>query len=278
MMNLIGRRMSQVAGVAGADAVIAGFPLPAGGRLNQVNLEFHIIHGRTLISRALFYGITGFVVPVLDPDSAVTYDVLWDRLIPKDIGLASGVFDIDTTAIDASAEYEVGEVDWSQVFDLTSLAPVEIFRRRKMLTYATNPSGFDLTLEDYAPTDFFKTVINRRVSVKTPSIVMFGLSVPDVAEAAGGGIWSTLSENEWSQMQFLEMTLEESFKYLMGLIEAGAETPFIEAATLVEELLEGSIVEASAGRFTSTASNCFTRATFNVSVPGQLGKKTLTSE
>ena len=67
-----------------------------------------------------------------------------------------------------------------------------------------------------------------------------------------------MSEIEWLQYQYIEDTQRDAWKYLTGLIESGAETPYIEAATLIETLLEGPIVESSAGAFVAAAMTAFT--------------------
>ena len=61
-MRVIGRRMSGVLVAAGTDKIIAGYPVPAGGVLNNVWLDVKLMtYAAGFLDSALLYGITGFV-------------------------------------------------------------------------------------------------------------------------------------------------------------------------------------------------------------------------
>lgn len=280
-MRLFGRRFNQWDVETGTDAVLFGYPIPAGGQLNNVHMEIHVIGPEgTTYQGAVAYGLTGFVVPVPDPDEGATFDVLWDRLIPKDVPEAAAVFDLDSGAQDTSAEWEIAEPDWSGVFNMVANAPLEIFRRRKFMTLATSSIGYEkvsAAADKYTPTDFFRSKVGRRVKVKSPSVVLFGASSPNLASGSTGQE-SAPSEVQWTLLQYLEMTLEQAFMHLVGLTEAGAETPYEESGQFIASLLEKSYMEAGPGAFIDSTFRFFSNVTFDISVPGRVGKIALTSE
>lgn len=80
---------------------------------------------------------------------------------------------------------------------------------------------------------------------------------------------SFTTEAKWMQMKYLEVVLEQAWMELMGLTEAGAETPWEEAALLVEEVLEPTVIEETAGAFTTNPFNVFCSMTWDITVPGR---------
>ena len=277
-MRVIGRRLGHNQIITGTDRVVVGFPLPAGGRLNNIHLDIHLATYDVAVKKAVMYGITGFVVPLLDPDAVITYQDSWDTQIPKDVANAAGVFDLDTGATDSTPEFEVGEPDWSGVFKVTAGAPLEIFKRRKMMSFASSPVGHEgAAVDTYNAVDLVQTTIKRNVTVDTPSLILFGLSSPSM-DVTGSDAVNSLLEKEWIQYQFLEDTLKDAWKHLVGLTETGAETPYVEAAALVAELIEAPIFEQTAGSFADVTWEAFAKATFDVTVPGTISIGTLTSD
>lgn len=280
-MRIIGRRLEQHIVATNTDEVIAGYPLPADGVLNNVHLELHIIgpEGEKFDSMSI-YGMSGFVIPVLDPDGGATFDAIWDAQVPKDVAMSAGGFDIDTGAADTQPEFEIGVPDVSAIMDLVAGAPIEIFRRRKYLTIANErnvrdvvTAGSDLKLV----TDHFITDVKRRVRVPDPSVVLFGLSSPDTTNTSTT-IKAIPTEAEWSLLQYLEVALEQAFMSLVGLTEAGAETPYVDSMTFIAELVEDVVFEETALSFTPTSWNVYCISTFDISVPGKIAMGVLTSE
>lgn len=266
----------------GTDVVVADFPLPKGCTLKRVDLQCSLIGPREAsVLNSFMYGMSGFVIPVLDPDTPVTVELLWDAMVPKDAPNTAGLFDLDTTATDAAPEFEVGEQDLGGILGNQVMnAPREIFRRRHWSTFARNPTGFQqvIAAEDvYVPTDYFKTVIKKPVRAGRHSHIVFAVSSPDLVQPSNTAI-NTITETEWAMMTFMETVLEDAVKNLLGLVEAGAETPYDVAASFIAKLIERAPSEATAGAFSPTVWNSFTQATFQVDVPGKIGVGTLTSE
>ena len=277
-MRVIGRRMSQRNVLSGTDEVVAGFPLAPGGQLNNVWIKCSGSGATFNIPQAVMYGLTGFVVPLLDPDNVVTYEAIWDAQIPKDVANAAGVFDLDTEAADANPEFQPGRPDFSAVFQMASGDPKEIFRRRELVTFGKRPVAYaDLATDQWVPTFAFDVHVSRQVRVETPSVVLFGFSNPNMG-ATTTSEPDSLTEKQWVQYTYLEMTLEQAWMNLVGLVEAGSETPWEEAAALVTELIERALFEENADYFQTGTWTVYTEATFDVSVPGRYEPGVLTSE
>lgn len=280
-MRVIGRRMSAHDIATNTDKVVSGYPLPQDGVLNNVHLQCHFIgpEGEHFQSMSM-YGMSGFVLPVLDPDGGATFDAIWDAQIPKDVPMSAGGFDIDTGAADTQPEWEIGQPDVSAIMDLVAGNPIEIFRRRKYMTVAnsgvereTVVSSTDFKLA----TDFFITDVKRRVRVPAPSVVLFGVSSPET-NVTSTTVKAIPSEAEWSLLQYLEIALENAFMSLVGLTEAGAESPYEESMAFIAELVEDVVFEQTAASFVPTAWRVFTISTYDISVPGRIALGVLTSE
>lgn len=280
-MRVFMKRTTEMTIANGEDLVLAGAPIPPGGKLNNVWMDCHIIGPEaTQIGQACLYGIGGYVMPLPDGDSALNFDVLWDNLVPKDVDEAQGAFDLDTAATDTTPEFEIGEIDWNAVFEMQALKPIEIFKRRKMLTLATSSVGYstvDAGTDLYTPVDHFSTHLKRSVKVGSPSLVLFGFSSPDTLQSVSAQFTSP-TEQQWVMLTYLEMALEDAFKNLIGLVEAGAETPYDEMSAFVAALIEPSIFEQDAGSFVGVTYTVFTRTVFDITVPGTMLMKTLTSD
>lgn len=280
-MLITGRRMAHKVIASGTDEVVAWYPLPKGCTLKNVYLDVHMIGPEGLtINKSCMYGLSGFVVPILDPDAETSVETLWDNLVPKDVDSASGVFDLDTGNADTTPEYEIGTADWTGVFGVAGNEPLEIFRRRRLITLASNPIGFtriDAASDEFIPTDRFSTKVKRNVKAQRHSYILFGVSSPDTLQTTAT-IKTSLAETEWPMMTFMEDLLVDASKYFMGLIEAGAETPYVEIATFVAELLEATPHEETASAYNPVTWNTFCNATFQVDVPGRIAIGSLSSE
>lgn len=265
--------MSHVVVAATTDRVLVAYPLPKGCTLNRIHLRSSVVGPEAMtIIQACMYGISGFVVPILDPDTPDSVDDIWDFLVPKDIGEGAGVFDLDTSVSDTTPEFNFGEPDMTGIFGVANNEPIEIFRRRKLLTVANSVTGLQVITaasDEYLPTDFFTTTIKKSVRAGRHSFILIGFSSPDASQT-DITVKQTIAEAEWVMMTYIETFLENAAQNLLGLVEAGAETPYAEASAFVAELIEDVVHEDTAGAFKASAFNIFTQATFDVSVPGRM--------
>jgi len=80
-------------------------------------------------------------------------------------------------------------------------------------------------------------------------------------------------------LQYLETVLEKAFFQLIGLTEAGAETPYEEAAAFVGQFLEQAAVDESGGASLGQVTySVVTKATYEIDVPGAPDVAVLSSE
>ena len=85
MLRMFARRRAEILVGGATDEVMFGISLPSGSRINDVRAQVHvvgdIVQPRTAVG---MYAIEGYILPVFDPDAVVSYDTLWDTLVPKD--------------------------------------------------------------------------------------------------------------------------------------------------------------------------------------------------
>lgn len=275
-MRVISKRLLQAIVAPGTDKIIAAFPIPSECTLNSVFIDVQLVRNLFAVEaqHAVAYGITGYVLPILDPDGAPTYDAIWDAQVPKDVAAGAGSFDLDTAAADATPEFEWGEPDLTEIMGQGS-APLEVFKRRKLITLAGGSVMSDFTANDWLPTDKFTARIRKPVRVSVPSAFVLGLSSPSL-DVTTTTVLTYPTEVQLTQMKYLEVTLEQAWMSLVGLTEAGAETPYEEARTFLAQLLEATVVEETAAYFLASSWNVMCRSTGDITVPGRKRFKTLT--
>ena len=277
--------MFQISITAGLDGVFATCPVPALCTFVKGWLSASVFPTAAIdVLDGRVYGVSGFIVPALDPDSNISPDALWDTLVPKDVAVGAGAYDIDTSAADTTSEFEVGEMDLEGLFGYSAGGVEEVFRRRRLLTFpSTGGAGFQAgTPDTYLPSEHFNAVISKPRKRQMHSMLLFGLSYPlmdivttDITVAG----WRSLQEHRWAWTTYVEVVLERAWAQLQGIIESTAETPWEEAAAFLEDLLEPPVLEVTAGNF-NTADNMqiMGEMTFQLSVPGRFRQGSLSSE
>lgn len=270
MIRMFPRRRTEIAVAAGEDGVLFGISLPSECRLNNLSAEVHLLD-TSIVSRliARFYAVDGYILPVLDPDSSPSYDTIWDTLVPKDND--TDTIDLDTQASDIQSFYEPGESAMSEIMDV-GLQPERIFNMQRMRSFANSVfKKEEAGVLEWSMSDVVKIKIRKRYFVKQPSVVVFALGNPDLTDTTTN-IDLALAENEWARVKYMELVLEQALMKHFGLVEATAETPWEEAAALLRKYIEPDVYEQDAGAFGSSVLRAFSTATFDVSVPGTMGK------
>lgn len=229
-----------------SDQVIMGVPIPPGGRLLTVQGSVHVnTTARIALEAIVMYGLKGYVMPVFDPDTPQTYDALWDALVEKDQPGTSQL-DIDTSAGDTEPDTELGQLDMQQVLGINATELIEVFKRERFITFASHPMHAHLdTTHFYHPGERFSLKITRPVAVEQPAMFLLALSSPDMGTTTTS-LRSTPSEKDWAQLVYIEDLVSDMVKNAIGLVEAGAETPYVEAQALIASLLEDTAIEESA--------------------------------
>lgn len=276
MQRMRARRLSQRSTGGTTDEVIGGISLPSDSVVHSVSgtMKAHALANSPL-TEAYICAVEGYVLPVLDVDAAVSFDTIWDNLVPKDTDVQS--MDLDTEASDASNFNEPGEADWSSLLDV-GLRPKKVFQRQRLISFANSSTGFNINSSNvlgYVPTISWQLGLDSGpFRVSQPSVLLFAIASPGMADTTST-VETASVENEWARHKYIEQVVEDAMKDLFGLVEAGAETPWVEATDLLQKLLEPAMMEETAGSFNSMAWHSFTDMVIEYSVQGRLGKMTL---
>ncbi len=269
-MRLYPHHIGESSVAAGADGVFAAVAIPGKSRLNHVWVDFSLIsvNPQSVLSASL-YGVTAYIVPVLDPDATVTPNAMWDLQIPKDDDVGSGVIDMDTSdTSDPTAEIEPGEPSLEEMFNVGS-RPERVFERTEIISFAKQSAGFETgTPDTFIARDAWKAEISRAWNVDLPSVLMFGLSAPDTT-GTGTSFFLPDSATDWLQLRFMADTAKDAWKQAVGLTEAGAETPYEEAAVLMSSYLE-QFLEETAASWVGNEYRIFSDVRYDIDVEGEL--------
>lgn len=266
----------------GDDNVVGAIAIPPRSIVNNIQVDLDItVNAKIDIDKAVFWGVSGYVVPVLDPDTPITPDAIWDNQIPKDKAVGTGnILDLDTASADTDAEIEPG-IPNPSAFAGIGTNPRRLFRTKGRLTYARSPTGF---VDDGTPppqgTYVPRTSKNLRakggVKVMQPSIMLIGFSSPLTTKTVTT-FYVPASTAEWLELTYAGDTLVDAQKYLTGRFETGAETPYLEALTNQARYLE-QFHEPSTGKWVAVDYDVFVTVRASVWVPGRRQPKSLSVE
>ncbi len=272
--RMFARRMGQIS-VGSGDQIFCGISLPSGSTINNVrlNVSVHSESAGITMIRAAPYAVEGWILPVLDVDLADTYDDIFDALVPKDTDVQT--MDLDTAALDTSPFYEPGEANWAELFDV-GLQPELVYRRTRLLT-ATNGGALILFQDSetpfsplWIPGESFKIKLSKRYRINQPSVLVFGFAAPAMDDTITT-VQAALAEEEWAQVKYVRHVLERAVLHVLGVVEAGAETPWEEATALLQKHLDPDVFEETSGAFAPTTYTVFCDGIIDHSVEGELG-------
>lgn len=280
-MRFFRHSLGQLLAAIGSDTVIGGVLLPSESRLNNVWGEVHIVGlAAQDFDKAVMYGCGGYVLLVEDPNASNPFQTIWDTMVPKDADFAAGALDLDAESANTAPEFEPGEPNINRLMDLqVNDERNRFFKRRKLLSFANRPVGFDAgnTPDTYIPVDVFKVRTRKNIFADYHSAAIMAVSSPSMDDMTTT-VWTSPADSvHWMQIKYLDVTLEQAFMQLAGLVETGAETPWEEAAAILEDLLEPTVVEETAGDFAQAGFNVFSSLTFDVTVPGLINKQQISA-
>lgn len=275
MITVTGKRYTAFQAGVGTDQVIMGFPIPRGGILKSVKAEIHLVSsGSHSVLDASLYGLSGYVIPLADPDNLQSLQDVWDIHVPKaNTGTNLLDLDLDEGGNVSGPEFEPGEQDLMELFDLGA-RPRRIYRRRKMVSFASRPVGHEQkdSAEDFwVPTDLVKFRKGYNVRVSRPSYVLFGLSSPTL-DATSVTQPRILTEGQWFQYTYFQDTLTDAWKGLAGgsLIEGGQDTLYLNAMDTVRTILSQIVFEEQGDEFKGIAWGSRSVWEIEVAVPGTM--------
>lgn len=244
------RRTFQRNVVADSDDVVAGVWLPAKTKVNSVRGYASFTAGQQALGVAVMGALEGWVLPVEDPDTAQTMEVVWDLFVPKDTG--ANVLDLDTATQDTTPFFEPGEVYWESIFDIGA-QPRRLYHQHFMSTIGHNAISVN---RDPATPFLYEYLPGKVVRFGTgpfrvdgPSLLVFGAAAPLMDVTSASAALDALAEEDWGQLMFIDHVLERAQLSLLGLTEATAETPWEEAVVLLRTYLDPIVLEETAGSF-----------------------------
>ncbi len=243
MIRLNQRRKGLFQVTGATDRVIAGVAVVRGGSVLQISGHIDVMPVQRLaIEEVVNFSLKAYMIPVPDFDTSIGYDVLWDRFVPKDDS-ATDTIDIDEAAADTDPEDEPGSVDLERILGLHGSRLIRVFDRKTEFSVAGFPRHIHLdTTHFYWPSIRIPVRINRKISASEPSVVVFGMSSPNMGEHTTT-LHVTPTIQEWAKMLFLPDTLTDMLKQAIGAVETGAETPYVEAQALIVKLMAPKMIE-----------------------------------
>lgn len=251
-------------------------PVPAECMQHNAWGEMHLVNQEADPAdwdEATLYALEGWVIPVPDPDTALDLQTLWDRFVPKDADVSAGIFDLDPATADTGPFLELGEVNIDALMDMSNLrSENQWYSRKKLLSFANNRVGIVAGTPD---TSIIADVQKIR-SRKTISAEYMSWSLLAIAMPAAGDVDASrstyASEALWMQTKYMDVVLEQAWMEMVGLVEAGAETPWTEAALAVQDLVEPEpvfVVAGNTAQFNARSLHVWCTGTFELEVPGR---------
>ncbi len=272
MLRMHAKRYGQVNCLAGTDRVVAAISLPSGTRLNRVSGTLKMVQLVALnVDDIAAYGAEIWLLPVFDPDAAINADTLWDNVVPKDND--ADTLDLDTGATDTSPFWEPGEADLQQIFNVGNV-PEKIWERRRLMTindgyvfaFQDNQTPF---LLQWHPGSVDRIRVNKNYLLTEPMMLCLGVASPALDDTTTA-VPTAMIEADWARVKYMKEVLSIALQQMLGLTEAGAETPFIEAAQLLRSHLAPDIFEEDGGRYVSAAWQAVAELNIDHSVPGEM--------
>lgn len=270
-------RMWAASQATGGDSVVAGMWIPAHTTIRSIKGYINMATSTVLAAGKVALGsFAGWVVRINDPDSVTVMSDVWDRQIPKDT--TANVMDLDASSTgDTSPFWEPGATVWEETFDIGA-QPRKLFQRVFMSSLGLNAMAVNRDPETPFGYEFIggKTIpINLKGGLYCPgpSLLMFAVGSPLTTNTSVTAAVAALTEPEWGQLQFIDHVLERAMMSLLGLTEAGAETPWDEATSLLRTHLDPQVLELSGGTFVPVTWDTHGELMFEISVEGRMPRR-----
>ncbi len=266
---------------AGFDKVIGAAFIPPEGVLHAISGRIHVVAQTAMpLAQGAMFGLSGWMAEGFDPDTSDSVDDIYDRYVPKDEDTSSAAatdqVDLDTTTAVTASEFEPGE---PTVENMIGLAPAgQFWDQEVLLSFANSKGGFDKTAEDFFPTFLWDPfVVKPRMVAETQAVAMLSIANPAQDDSTATIMTSPSGSAEWVAIQYIDDVVEAAWKQLVGLTEATAESPYGNLALFLENLVEPTVVEESAGAFVSQVYRCWAALHWDYSVPGSFNKPQISS-
>ncbi|HIB65852.1 MAG TPA: hypothetical protein EYO33_12270 [Phycisphaerales bacterium] len=271
---LVVRKTTQgLVAAVGSDRVVASCPLVAGAKVVSVSGELHVL-GSEGVDTDNFsaYGISGELVPVMDADSQLSVDALWDNMVVKpgnpSTAAATASVDWDFDSADGDPDVEVGLAD---VNDLTGLLDPNKEIIPPTIEWLSFAKGTPVpvvagTPDTYTPRSF-KTFRGRGVTADMPSFALIAFSAPSLDETSATVETQTGDSKTWAILENLRNVMQDFWRINVGLIESNAESPYSDISSAVTNLVSPDSI-AVAGMLVALEYRVLCTTTWVVDFPG----------
>lgn len=265
---------------SGFDAVFGWAAIPSEGVFHGATIDLRATRvGRQDMDEAAISGMSGYVLPILDPDTLdVSPDTTWDSQVPKDEAIDFDSQDFDTATPDVTGDVSIVDPNAEIILDADS-GPTKLFRREYVTTFADSPAGFLTgTPETFLATRSIRHRVSKKVRVKRPSVVLFawtsGSAVVDSVFSGLDSLWAPGDAKDWMSYKYMANALELAQHFLTGASESGTDSPFDHLAQLVGRTVEQAF-EDTADAFEGGAWNVWATCRYKIEVPGWYNMKSL---
>lgn len=276
--RMIARRTWSTQQAAGGDSVAFGIWLPPGSAVHNVRGTCIVESTQVSVAQRWHIGsMEGWVFNVDDLDGLGTMDTEFDIHVPKD---ANGLtLDLDAGTADTTPFFEPGEESWEFLFPI-GRQPRRVFRRKWLSSFGHNSVIVNQDPETPFAFQFiggltFPVGIQKGFRVDDPSLMAFAVAAPDTLQTSVTKAVEAIAENEWGQLRYIDHVMERAMLSLLGLTEAGAETPWSEATLLLEEYLNPPVYETSGGMLEPVTWRTYGEVMIDLSVTGSMEKARL---
>jgi len=246
---------------SGTDAVCWGITLPGKTILNGFRVNLSYVNGlvglggnqheMTRISPIAF---ESWLIPNVDPDTPSTYDVVFDRFVPKDND--AEVIDYDTASAVTANFWEPGEMNLNLALRLGN-QPMRLSHFHKFVSSANGSLWTGQTIEPAADQEALWTPggplqvrSKKKVFVAKPAFLMFAAAMP-IMDDTVSTIEAPLNETAQLLVRFMRQSLEGAIMHQSGVTGAGASTWFDTASTILQQHLNPDVFEEIAALFES---------------------------
>lgn len=272
-VQVIRKARTHVLCIGGTDRVVASMPIPQDSVLLGYNVVSHAIHNAHMsVKKAASISMAAYMVGVgEDPDAGTTVDVLFDQQVPKDLDLAEGAggVSIDVgNSLDTDPFEEPGEVNWNELFGVSSAAT----KLGETELFCTMASGGRMphvdTTDEYYPSGVMGLRSTKGIRVDRPSYLLIAVTVPSYDDVTTA-VPTMISALNWSLLQFMDLTVRGMLPQVLGMTEAGAESPAVDFGKLVQDTVEPTVKEETPGAYATQDFNVFTKYEVRILVPGE---------
>lgn len=283
-LRMRAKRTFALSALDGADQAMWGIYLPGKTLLNgfQVNLSFlealTTVAAHHEFSEGVALSFETWLIPIQDPDTPSTYDLQFDRFVPKDSD--GETIDLDTNGADANAFWEPGEMNLNLALRLGN-QPIRMSHWHKIMTAANSAGwiGQDIEVADndqvWTPAGVVHVRSNKKVFVSKPAMLVCAVGVPDMDDVVTT-LETPLTETQQLLVRFMRASLQGAIMHQIGVAGALASTWWDTASTALQQHLNPDVFEEVAGMFATVSEfQLFGEATIDHTVEGELSLKSI---